>query len=98
MTELKEVKTIYESNARQIPEMLRALATEIETANANKTHNIDQAVCVIRDSKTGRLNSYGWGDLMIDNSVSILSQAQNQLSEIAYKGRLWDVPIGGIKP
>lgn len=88
---LAEVKTIYKDNARLIPEMLRKLADNVENFNSERP-SIDQAVCIIRDSSTGKLNIYGWGDTSIDNSISMVSQALRRLSNIADAGDLWDIP------
>lgn len=94
---LASVKTLYKSNARRIPEMMRKLASEVETPPV-KGVTIDQAVCIIRDSKTGRLNIYGWGDINIDASLSLLAQTTRQLAAIANAGNLWTVNTDGMKP
>jgi len=86
---LEKVKVLYESNARQIPEMLRKLATDVE--NPPPDVNINQAFCIIRDGKTGRINFYGWGDITIDSSLSMLAQATVRLSDVADNGTLWRV-------
>lgn len=86
---LEAVKILYESNARQIPEMLRKLADDVSKPPPDVT--VDQAFCIIRDSKTGRINFYGWGDITIDSSLSMLAQATTRLSDIADRGILWSV-------
>jgi hypothetical protein len=94
MTKLSEVKTLYAVNARQIPEMMRKLASEIENP-PNKEARVNQAVVVIRDSSTGCLNIYGWGDLNINDSISMLSIGQARLADVAFSGSLWSIPVGG---
>ncbi len=86
---LEVVQVLYKSNARQIPEMLRNLANDVEKPPPDV--NVDQAFCIIRDGKTGRINFYGWGDINIDNSLAMLAQATTRLSDIADRGTLWSV-------
>lgn len=94
---LKVVTTLFQSNARQIPVMMRKLADEVENPPV-KGVTINQALMLIRDSVTGQLNIYGWGDINIDNSISMLTQAQQQLGFIAFRGSLWNIPTGGSAP
>jgi hypothetical protein len=94
---LSSVKTLYKLNARQIPEMMRKLADEAEKPPV-KDITIDQAVCIVRDSRTGKLNIYCWGNLEIDNTLSILAQSTAQLCQIANGGSLWPMNSGGCKP
>ena len=94
---LAEVKTIYESNARQIPEMMRKLAGEIEQPPAEGAKP-DQVLCIVRDSKTGMQNAYAWGDTNIQTSIMMMSIQQRRLANIADAGDLWSVPHGGTAP
>lgn len=94
---LAEVKILYESNARQIPEMMRKLADEIESPPVEGAKP-DQVLCIVRDSKTGMQNAYAWGDTNIETSIMMLSIQQKRLSNIADAGNLWDVPHGGTAP
>lgn len=94
---LAEVKTLYQSNARQIPEMMRELASDIDDPPVPDTRP-DQAVCVIRDSKTGQLNVYGWGDVNIAESIGILAFASSRLCEVGFGGDLWKIATGGVSP
>lgn len=94
---LAEVKTIYVSNARQIPEMMRKLAGEIEQPPVEGAAP-DQVLCIVRDSKTGMQNAYAWGDTNIETSIMMLSIQQKRLSNIADAGNLWDIPHGGTAP
>lgn len=94
---LAEVKTIYVSNARQIPEMMRKLAGEIEQPPVEGACP-DQVLCIVRDSKTGMQNAYAWGDTDIQTSIMMMSIQQKRLANIADAGNLWDIPHGGTAP
>ena len=94
---LAEVKTIYESNARQIPEMMRKLAGEIESPPIPGAVP-DQVLCIVRDSKTGLQNAYAWGNTDIQTSIAMLSIQQKRLSNIMDAGDLWEIPHGGTAP
>lgn len=94
---LAEVKTIYESNARQIPEMMRKLAGEIEKPPVEGSCP-DQVLCIVRDSKTGLQNAYAWGNTNIETSIMMLLIQQKRLSNIADAGDLWHIPHGGTAP
>lgn len=94
---LAEVKFLYKSNARQIPEMLRKLADEIENPPVPGSKP-DQVVCIVRDSSTGFQNAYGWGDTSLETSMMMLTVQQKRFANIADAGNLWDVPHGGTTP
>jgi hypothetical protein len=91
---MKVVTTLFESNARQIPQMLRKLADDIERL----TPTPDEAIMVIRDSKTGRFNIYGWGDTTTERGVHMLALAQHKLLGLSDGGDLWPIPVGGTMP
>lgn len=94
---LAEVKVLYESNARQIPEMMRKLADEIEHPPVEGACP-DQVVVVLRDSRTGYQNAYGWGDTNLETSMMMLTVQQKRFANIADAGNLWDIPHGGTTP
>ncbi len=94
---LAEVKTLYESNARQIPEMMRRLAGEIENPPVAGAKP-DQVLCIVRDSRTGMQNAYAWGDTNIETSMMMLTIQQKRLASIADAGDLWVIPHGGSAP
>lgn len=94
---LAEVKTIYVSNARQIPEMMRKLAGEIEQPPVEGAAP-DQVLCIVRDSKTGMQNAYGWGDTSLETSIMMLTVQQQRFANIADAGNLWNIPCGGTTP
>jgi hypothetical protein len=92
-----KVVGLYESNSRQIPEMMRKLAGEIECPPVSGV-KVDQALFICRDSSTGKINMYGWGDVGIEDSLAMIAMASHKLSSIAYGGDLWDIPQGGSSP
>jgi hypothetical protein len=94
---LAEVKTLYESNARQIPEMMRKLASEIECPPVDGARP-DQVLVIVRDSKTGHQNAYAWGDTNIETSTMMMVIQQQRLANIADAGDLWAIPHGGTAP
>lgn len=94
---LATVRTAYVSNARQVPVMMRKLAEECENPPVPGV-TIDQSVCIIRDSRTGQIQIYAWGDLDIDDSLSMLAQSMSRLTSIADKGDLWRMGTTGVKP
>lgn len=94
---LAEVKTLYQSNARDIPAMLRMLAGNIESPPAD-TDPVDCAVCVVFNRETGRYNIYGWGDTTLDLSLVFLDLAHDELRRVRrLNGALWPIPTGGVK-
>lgn len=94
---LSLVTTLFETNARQIPEMMRKLASEVERPPVPDV-NIDQAVCIVRDSSTGQLNIYGWGEITTEQSIAMIAIATQQLSSLAFGGNLWPINQGGSAP
>jgi hypothetical protein len=96
MSKLAEVKTLYNSNARQIPEMLRKLANDLGNP-PDPSINPDQSLFILRDSKTGQVNIYAWGDVTVEISLALLAIGTRRLSSIADDGGLWPVPVGGVK-
>ena len=100
MPHLAEVKTLFTSNARQIPVMFRKLADEIENPT---DHGLPAegsptcAVVVVFDPVTGRHNTYGWGDTDIGKSIQYLGVALRVLTKLSDGGSLWPIPRGGVK-
>lgn len=93
---IAEVKTLYASNAREIPQMMRKLAADCETP-PDGADAPTAAVCVIFDPKSGKHNVYGWGDTDIEKSIVFLAIALADLTRLKDGGRLWDVPTGGVR-
>lgn len=94
---LREVATLYKSNARDIPAMLRKLADDLEQPPKD-TDRVDCAVCVIWNMESGRFNTYGWGDTTLDTSIVFLAVAHDELLQVRKRnGPLWKIPHGGVK-
>lgn len=94
---LAEVKTLYSSNARDIPAMLRKLADDLEN-QPEGTDPVDCAACVIWNKESGRFNTYGWGDTTLDMSIVFLSVAHDELLRVRkLNGPLWLISHGGVK-
>lgn len=61
MTHLAEVHTLYEANARSIPDMLRQSADSIESEVADG-YACTTAMVAVQVAKDGTIQVYGWGD------------------------------------
>jgi hypothetical protein len=62
MSHLAEVVTLYETNSRSMPEMLRKLADSIESEDAAQ-HDMTTSIACIQLKESGDIEIYGWGDL-----------------------------------
>lgn len=78
MAKIAEVVTLYESNARQIPEMLRAaaLGVESETDDDDRT----TAMIAVQVTKEGQIEVYGWGDVTTASAIGNLHMAATKLA------------------
>lgn len=72
---LAEVVTLYDTNCRNIPEMLRGLADEIE-ADDSPT----QSMLGIQLTESGSISIYGWGDCDNLRAIAMLQLAMTRLS------------------
>lgn len=59
---LAEVHTIYETNARSIPDMLREAADNIEAEAQDPDASQTKAVVAIQLTECGQVQVYGWGE------------------------------------
>lgn len=57
---LAEVHTIYETNARSIPDMLRSAAENIESEET-EGYVRTSAMIAVQVSEDGQIQVYGWG-------------------------------------
>jgi uncharacterized protein YbaA (DUF1428 family) len=69
---LAAVHTLFEHNARQVPECMQALASQIASG---EVPDVKRAVCVLEDSQ-GRMSIFFWGDLRATEMVGVLQRAQ----------------------
>ena len=79
---LAEVHTIYETNARSIPDMLRQSADSIET-EAAEGHDPTKAMVAVRITEGGQVDIYGWGETDIMHSLALLQLGLAKLSKQA---------------
>lgn len=82
---LAVVHTIYEHNARQIPECMRDLAAKIASG---ELPDIRKAVCVLEDSE-GRMALFFWGDIGSTEMIGLLQRAAWKASRTLDAG---DIP------
>lgn len=76
---LAEVTTLYRSDERDVPAMLRKLADEIESSPTNASVPVTAAWCLVYNSASGAFDLYsgafsgGIGTHTIDEPIAILS-------------------------
>jgi hypothetical protein len=83
MSGLAEVVTLYDSNMRDVPTMLRRLADDIE---AGLHGDVQEAAAVVFGDT---LDVMGWGRTQDGGSTALLLQAgaQRLITEVANYGR-----------
>ncbi len=81
MTKLAEVHTIYETNARSIPDMLRqsadSLDTEVDEGFARTT-----AMIAVQLTEGGGIKVYGWGDTDNIHALGLLHLGLQEIGSI----------------
>lgn len=82
---LAEVHTIYETNARSIPDMLRQAADSIET-EVEEGYSPTKAMVAVQISENGQVQVYGWGDTEIMHSIALLQIGVQKLIEAQIAG------------
>lgn len=75
---LAEVHTLYETNARSIPDMLREAAGNIET-EAEEGFSPTVAMVAVQIAENGAIKVYGWGDTDIMHSIALLERGKHDL-------------------
>lgn len=75
---LAEVVTIYATNCRDIPEMLRGAADNIELEQADGI--ITETMLGIQLTESGSLAIYGWGEADNLRAIAMLQLAITRLS------------------
>lgn len=68
---LAEVATIYETNCRSIPDMLRQSAASIES-EADEGYARTTAMVAVQIAENGDVQVYGWGDTDIIHAAGLL--------------------------
>jgi hypothetical protein len=75
-TKLAEVTTLYETNARNIPEMMRGIADDIEDDGSTI------AVATVRFHADGSVDVYGWGDTSLVHAMGLLHLGLQEIGSI----------------
>ena len=57
---IAEVHTLYESNCRSIPDMLRQAADNV--ASEGDEHDRTKAIIAVKVTESGAVELYGWGE------------------------------------
>lgn len=68
---LTEVHTLYETNARSIPDMLRQAADGIET-EAEEGYSPTKAMVAVQLAENGEVKIYGWGETDDVHALGVL--------------------------
>ena len=82
---LAEVHTLYESNARSIPGMLRQAAASIE-AEADEDYSPTTAMVAVQLAGNGQVKIYGWGDVTDLSAIGLLERGKHELLEVLFEG------------
>ena len=81
MTHLAEVHTIYETNARSIPDMLRQSADSIETETV-EGYSPTVAMVAVQLSENGEIQVYGWGDTTTIHALGVLHAGAQKIGQM----------------
>lgn len=81
MTHLAEVHTIYEANARSIPDMLRQSADSIETETV-EGYSPTVAMVAVQLSENGEIQVYGWGDTTTIHALGVLHAGAQKIGNM----------------
>jgi hypothetical protein len=81
MTQLAEVVTLYETNARSIPDMLRQAADCIESEEEGDC-SPTVAVVAVQLTADGSIQVYGWGDTTDIHAMGVLHCGLQQIGGI----------------
>jgi hypothetical protein len=82
---LAEVTTLFETNARDIPSMLRQAADGIET-EAQEGFSPPVAIVAVQISASGHTKIYGWGDTNDMHSIALLERGKHALLDTLRQG------------
>lgn len=83
---LAEVHTLYETNARSIPDMLRQAADGIEN-EADGSYSPTTAMVAVQVAENGSINIYGWGETNDYHALGLLQRGVHWLlNDLADRG------------
>ena len=75
---LAEVHTLYETNCRSIPDMLRQAADSIET-EATEGYSPTKAMIAVQLTDNGQVQIYGWGETDDVHALGVLQLGMAEL-------------------
>lgn len=79
---LAEVVTLYETNAKNVPDMLRALAEAIEAGNYGEVPHVTCVMHSFATPEDGLVTTFGWGEWAnAGNSHLLMGKAMRDLEE-----------------
>ena len=81
MTHLAEVHTIYETNARSIPDMLRQSADSIESEGSEGYANTI-AMVAVQLTDNGDIQVYGWGNTTSIHALGVLHAGAQKIGSM----------------
>ena len=73
---LAEVETLYATNCRSIPDMLRQAADSIE-AEAEEGSSPTIAMVAVQIAESGQVKVYGWGDTDNLRAIGLLERGKH---------------------
>lgn len=76
---LAEVRTLYATNCRDIAEMLRGAADNIELEQDHPECSPTKAVAMIQLSEDGQVNVYGWGATDDFHALGLIERGKHEL-------------------
>lgn len=79
---LAEVRTLYESNVRSIPDMLEMAAASIASESEHDDCSPTKAVCMIQLAENGEVQIYGWGDTDDLHCLGMIERGKHELLNI----------------
>jgi len=78
MAVIAEVVTLYDTNARSIPDMLRQAADSMES-EASDDCSPTVAMVAVQLTESGEVQIYGWGDTDDLRAVGLLERGKHSL-------------------
>jgi hypothetical protein len=82
---LAEVSTLYETNCRSIPDMLRTAAASIES-EADEGYSPTKTMIAVQISENGGVQVYGWGDTDELRALGLLQLGLTKLAAGHFDG------------
>lgn len=78
MTHLAEVHTLYEANARSVPDMLRIAADNIESEEPEGFAKT-VAMIAVQLTENGDIQVYGWGQTTTIHALGVLTAGAQKI-------------------